>query len=354
MRAHPLFRFLLLIGFITGCVLLTFQYLLPLFIPFITAYILMRLLMPLIQYLQDRFSFPKPLAYGGTLLLFFILLGSGILLLGKYLIRQGRLLCTNASVYCQICSQTIQNGYDTICLSMDHYLRLKQGSTLEFVNTKLHMISDYSTEQFYQNTCQTVLSCIGGSVHFLLFLFITFISMIILCKDIEPLHQAYRQHRFYPAIHQVLHTMRKTGLTYLRAQLIILLINWFICSIGLCLIRNPYFILIGLGISLVDALPILGSGTILIPWGIYYIFQKEFYPAAILFTAYLITLFLREILEAKLMGDGMGMLSFFTLASIYAGLQLYGICGIFLGPFAVVLIRSIYQVWTKSSQGNTS
>lgn len=345
MRAHPMFRFLLLISLITGCVLLAFHYLLPLFLPFITAYILMRLLLPFIQYLQKRFSFARWLAYGGTLLLFFLTIGGSILLLGKYLIRQLRLLCTNASVYGQICCQTIQSGCDKLCLSMDHYLRLRQGSTLNFINTKLQTITDHSAEQFYQNAGKTAMNWIGGSVQFLMFLLITGISMIILCKDMEPLHQAYRRHRFYPAIHQVLHTMRTTGLTYLRAQLIILLINWILCSVGLCLIRNPYFILIGLGISLIDALPILGSGFILVPWGLYFVFQQQFYPAAVLFTVYLATVLTREFLEAKLMGDGMGMLSFFTLAAIYAGLKLYGVCGIFLGPFAVVLIRAIYQVW---------
>ncbi len=345
MRAHPMFRFLLLISLITGCVLLAFRYLLPLFLPFITAYILMRLLLPLIQYFQSRFSLPKWLAYGGTLSVFFLLLVGAILLLGKYLIRQLRLFCTNASVYGQICCQTIQSGCDRLCLSIDHYLRLKQGSTLDFINAKLQTINDHSTEQFYQNAGKTALSCIGGSIQLFMFLLITCISMIILCKDMEPLHQAYRRHRFYPAVHQVLHTMRTTGLTYLRAQLIILLINWILCSIGLCLIRNPYFILIGMAISVIDALPILGSGVILVPWGLYFVFQQQFYPAAVLFTAYLATVLTREFLEAKLMGDGMGMLSFFTLAAIYAGLKLYGVCGIFLGPFAVVLIRAIYRVW---------
>lgn len=346
MHAHPLFRFLLLISLISGCVLLSFRYLLPLILPFVTAYILIRLLFPLIHFLQKRLSFPNWLAYGGTLTVFFSLLSGGILLLGKYLIRQCRLLCTNAPMYGQICCQTIESGCNKLCLSMDHYFRFRQGTTLKFINARLDSISDQSMERFYQGACQTALEWIGGSINLLWFLLITFIGMIMLCKDLEPIHEIYRKNRFYPQIHQVMHTMRTTGLAYLRTQVIIVFINWILCSTGLWLIRNPYFILIGLLISLIDALPVLGSGMILVPWGLYFIFQGQFYPAAVLLTTYLATLFTREFLEARLMGDGLHLFSFFTLASIFAGLKLYGISGIFLGPFSVVLIRAIYQVWT--------
>lgn len=346
MRTHPMFRFLVLISLITGCVLLTFRYLLPLFLPFVTAYILIRLLFPIIHFLQKRWSFPRWLAYGSTLVIFFSLLSGGLLLLGKYLIRQCRLLCTNVPMYGQICCQTIQNGCQQICQSMDHYFRFRQGTTLEFINTRLDSISDQSMERLYQGACKTAMNWIGGSMYLLWFLLFTFIGMIMLCKDLEPIHQAYHTNRFYQPIHQVLHTMRTTGLAYLRTQVAIVLIIWILCGIGLCLIRNPYFILIGLAIALIDALPVLGSGTILVPWGLYFIFQQQFYPAAVLLTVYLATLFTREFLEARLMGEGLHLFSFFTLASIYAGLKLYGICGIFLGPFSVVLIRAIYQVWT--------
>lgn len=349
LRNHPMFRFLLLISLISGAVLLAFKYLLPLFLPFVAAYILMRLLFPVIRWLRQRFHLSGRLAYGGTLAIFFTLLGSGLFYLGKYLIRQGQLLCINAPVYCQIGIQTVSSYCDKTCLRIDRYMQLKSGSTLTFVSNRLSDFSEHSAGQIYTRASRTALSWIGGSMHLFMFLLITFIAMIILCKDMEPLHNAYRNHRFYPAIHKVVHTMRETGLLYLKAQLIIILINWAVCSLGFYLIRNPYFVIIGLTISLIDALPFFGSGIVLIPYGFYFIFKNQFYPAAILFTVYLITLFIREILEAKLMGDGMGMLSFFTLASIYAGIKLYGICGIFLGPFSIVLIRAIYQVWNDTT-----
>lgn len=107
--------------------------------------------------------------------------------------------------------------------------------------------------------------------------------------------------------------------------------------------------MIGLFISIFDAFPILGSGMILIPWGLVNYSMVLFSAAAVLLTAYLLTVFTRELLEARLIGSNLNTLPFFTLASIYIGISLYGVCGIFLGPFAVVLIRSIYQIWMRSA-----
>ena len=135
----------------------------------------------------------------------------------------------------------------------------------------------------------------------------------------------------------------------MRSQLIIIGCNWAICTIAFLLIRNPYCIVIGLFISIFDAFPILGSGMILIPWGLVKLFHGSFFAAAVLLTAYLLTVFTRELLEARLIGSNLNTLPFFTLASIYIGISLYGVCGIFLGPFAVVLIRSIYQIWMRSA-----
>lgn len=196
------------------------------------------------------------------------------------------------------------------------------------------------------NAGQIFSGCINVFAHVIALVFIILISMIVLCRDISNIHNSYAKNRFYPQIHKIMHTLKETGLGYLKSQGIIICVNWLICSIAFALIKNPYFILIGLLISIIDALPILGSGIILCPVGIYYIFHSNFAYAAILFTAYIITIFVREILEAKLLGNNMNILPFFMLVSIYIGLKIFGISGIVLGPFAVVIIRTVYETFS--------
>lgn len=69
----------------------------------------------------------------------------------------------------------------------------------------------------------------------------------------------------------------------------------------------------------------------LLPWGFFLFLSKEYLNASILFTAYIITLLIREILEARLLGDGMHLNAFVMLAAIFIGIELFGIGGILLG-----------------------
>ena len=88
---HPLlYRFGVLTG-ITICVYLVFRYLLHLFLPFILAYLLMRMLFPVIWFLRHHCHFPKWLAYGGTLTVFFGAVFGTVLAVIWQLLRQIRL-----------------------------------------------------------------------------------------------------------------------------------------------------------------------------------------------------------------------------------------------------------------------
>lgn len=222
---------------------------------------------------------------------------------------------------------------------------MQDGTTLNFASEKISLLQSGYVDKLVNNAGQIFSGCINVFAQVIALIFIILISMIVLCRDIEHIHNSYAKNKFYPYIHKIMHTLKETGLGYLKSQGIIICTNWFICSAAFMLIKSPYFILIGLLISLIDALPILGSGMVLCPVAIYYIFHNNFGYAAILFIAYIITIFVREILEAKLLGNNMNILPFFMLVAIYIGLKIFGISGIVLGPFAVVIIRTIYETF---------
>ncbi|CCZ51867.1 MAG: AI-2E family transporter [Clostridium sp.] len=349
MNAHPLLRQLLIITFISGAVLLSFKYVLPLIFPFLFAYTLMRSLMPIVLFLQKKCHLPKWLAANGTLLLISLAFLGVFLLIGWLLFQQCKLLLTNLSIYHQIYTKSIESCCHNILQHLDYYLGLQKGSCLIFAKEQFHNLDPSSFTNLYQNIGRIALQCMGSSMRVCAFLLIVIVSFIVLCKDYDHLHTMIHKNRYFSVLSELGHTMWNTGFAYMRSQLIIIGCNWAICTIAFLLIRNPYCIVIGLFISIFDAFPILGSGMILIPWGLVKLFHGSFFAAAVLLTAYLLTVFTRELLEARLIGSNLNTLPFFTLASIYIGISLYGVCGIFLGPFAVVLIRSIYQIWMRSA-----
>ena len=92
---------------------------------------------------------------------------------------------------------------------------------------------------------------------------------------------------------------------------------------------------------MVDILPIFGTGTILIPWAAVCLLTGSFSQAAGLVVIYVLTYFLRELLEARMMGKQMGIGSLEMMSAMYAGLKLFGIWGLFLGPIGWILIKEI-------------
>ena len=343
MHTQSLVRTLAIITIIAICVCVSFKYLLPLVFPFILAYMFMRMLLPAIRFLYTKAKLPVWFAYGSVLTVFF-LSASGIFILLVWLIcRQFQLLVNNFPIYRQLYNDLFVNCLYKCCHCIDYYFSIQDGTSLNFVNEKISMLKSEYIDTIFSNAGQIFSSCISVFTRVITLIFITTIGMIVLCKDISIIHNNYRKSRFYEQIHKIMYTLKTTGLSYIKSQSIIICANWFVCSIAFMFIKNPYFVIIGLLISLIDALPILGSGIILCPVGIYYIFKSNFLYAAIIFTAYIITIFVREILEAKLLGNNMNILPFFMLLSIYAGLKIFGISGIVLGPFAVVITRAIYD-----------
>lgn len=350
---HPLWYQLFLITFITLLVYLSFRYLLPLILPFVLAYLLMRMLLPAVRFLRQRWHLPSGLSYTLTLSAFFLALGGGITLLLWKLCSQLRLLFCNFPVYYQICRQEFSAQSERLCYCLDNIFAMKQGTSMDFFNGHLEDLAERCNELLSTQAAPLLASCFSASVRFFVVLFMTIISMIILCKDMPLLHRAYHNSSFYPLLHEIGCTLKKTGLAYLKSQCIIIAVIWLVCSCGLLLIKNPYAILLGLGISLFDAFPVLGSGFILVPWSIVNVFQRDYFSAAVLLTVLVLNILLRELLEAKLMGNNMGLIPFAMIISIYIGIYLFGIPGIFLGPFGTIAIQTLYKLAYRPASSDT-
>ena len=134
------------------------------------------------------------------------------------------------------------------------------------------------------------------------------------------------------------------GIAYVKTQVILILLVSITCTIGLFFIKNPYALLFGLAIGIFDAFPVLGSGLILIPWAVISFIRGRVVAGAVLLTLYGICQFLREYLEPKLLGGKMGISPVHSLMSVYIGYELFGFLGLFLGPFGLVLVKSLWRV----------
>ena len=143
---------------------------------------------------------------------------------------------------------------------------------------------------------------------------------------------------------QIKQELSGAGIAYVKTQVILILLVSTVCTLGLLLIKNNYAMLFGVTIGIFDAFPVLGSGFILVPWAVISFIKGKAFSGAILLTLFGICQFMREYLEPKLLGGKMGIRPVQSLMAVYIGYELFGVFGLFLGPFGLVLIKSIWKV----------
>ncbi len=128
---------------------------------------------------------------------------------------------------------------------------------------------------------------------------------------------------------------------YIRAALIIMVITFTELLIGLSIIGVEYALLLAFLIAIIDALPVLGAGGVLIPWSLYSFITGDIRMGVSVIVLYLVVLVIRQIVEPKVVGQQIGVYPLVTLLAMYIGLKLIGFAGLILGPITFLLIRNI-------------
>ena len=136
--------------------------------------------------------------------------------------------------------------------------------------------------------------------------------------------------------------------SYIKAQIILMTICFFELLIWLNLLsflklNVPYPLLMSIIICLIDALPILGAGTILIPWAIISFALGDIKLGIMLIIIYLFVLSVRQMLEPKLVSQNLGVHPLITLISMYSGFKIFGVIGFLIGPVVMIILKNVFS-----------
>jgi sporulation integral membrane protein YtvI len=139
----------------------------------------------------------------------------------------------------------------------------------------------------------------------------------------------------------------KTLGCYLKAQGILILISFIISLIGLFIysiigLNVPYPLITAVGIAIVDALPIFGSGTIMVPWAIFSSFNGDITLGICILVLWIIMSIVRQVIEPKIVSGQIGIHPIFTLIAMYTGFKFIGFFGIFIGQIVLIILKEIY------------
>ena len=331
-------KLLRLIG-TTGAVYLVFRYLLPQVVPFLLAVFVAKLLEPAVNWCYRKTRISK------RIISFILLLATvaGVLLFAGTTIvasiRQFTMLVRNLPRYQNLWYGTTEN----LCCHMDDMFGLADGVTMGFVQTNITKMGAVFSENITPKLTIYAKNALLSLFELGLVVFIFFIATIMIMGSREELKQGFSQNFLFQRLKPVLRKIKGSGFSYLKAQGIIIFIVSCVCVLGLYLIGNPYAVLFGIGIGIFDAFPVVGSGSILVPWAVFHILCKDMKSAAILISVYLVALVIREVLEPKLLGNCLGVHPLYMLMAIFVGVKVFGVGGIVLGPVGFITIRYLME-----------
>ena len=130
-------------------------------------------------------------------------------------------------------------------------------------------------------------------------------------------------------------------LSYLKAQLIIETIIFAVLFAGFFYLGVRYSLLLAFFAALVDAVPILGTGTVLVPMALFNFLTNNMSLGWGLLILYGVAILTRQLCEPKIIGNKLGIHPLLTIFALYSGMKLFGITGLILGPIAAIFIKNL-------------
>lgn len=182
-----------------------------------------------------------------------------------------------------------------------------------------------------------VLGVVGG------FLVTFIIAAVLLAKDYDDIMNRMLEREECHVLLEVICGIIRYIATFVKAQLIIISLMACLAAVVLGVFNIQQGVLWGILAGLLDALPFIGTGIVLFPLALVQLFNGYYGKALVCVLLYIACIFLRELLEPKLIGKRLGISPIAVLVSIYAGIQLFGIGGIIKGPLGFIIIYETYQ-----------
>lgn len=184
----------------------------------------------------------------------------------------------------------------------------------------------------------------SGVPKMIFFIVAMLLSCIYFCLDLENMVAFIRQNMTKSSFAALVKVKRASFSAigkYIRANFIIFLMTAAELTTGFLIIGVKYALLIGVATAFIDILPIFGSGTVLIPFAVYGFLSGDLRLGMGILILYAIVTIVRQLSEPRIIGKNLGVHPLVSLAAVYAGYSLFGICGMIFLPIITVIAKNI-------------
>ena len=176
----------------------------------------------------------------------------------------------------------------------------------------------------------------------LIFVLVTVVSSIYFAIDLERINGAVKRvlpKKISDALVSFKNRFLVAILKYLRSYLIIMLVMFVIMLFGFIILKVKYAVLLAFLVSLLDALPLIGIGTVLVPLSVYEIIFGNVRRGVGLIILFIIAELIRQFAEPKIVGESLGIHPALSLVILYLVYFFFGVLGLLLVPLVTVVIK---------------
>lgn len=314
--------------------------------PFVAGWIISMMAHPVIEYLEKKVKLPKK--FGSAILiaavitgiivvLYFAVRGIALLVIGfiqdapdirHEIMRQGMIFQKKIEQFLSILPPSFGKQFDQW-----------SGSIGELFKKAASSAGDYGVAHA-GGVAKGVTSGLLGLVVMLFAAYMFSLEREKLIAWYEKCIPGFVKHKINVFMKNSVGVLVSYCLAQLKIMIVIIAILWigfFIAGIGHSFI---YSVLVGI----VDIFPILGTGTVIIPWAIFKLIIGDIKTAVILLIIYAICLVLKQVLQPKMMGDSMGISALTTIFLIYVGLKFGGLGGMLLALILGMFVINLYRL----------
>ncbi len=338
---------------ITVCIIVAIWLILwflgPVLLPFALGLLVAKAAEPPMKSLIRQFKLPRWLAAGLCVTMLYILLVLLVMLVCQLLCREIQSLIQALPAAAQSAAAPIARLEQSLLRLASRFpdgigLALEEGIR-EFFRTGAGL-----ADTLYHRLFSFVSALLLKTPDLALFILTAVLSGFMIASELPQLRSLWKTRvptSWQMRLHTLLDRIKRTLGAWFRTQLKLMAVTFLVLTAGFLLLRTSYPLLFGLLIALIDALPVFGSGTILIPWGLFQFLQGDTFLGTGLLCLYGATALTRAALEPRMLGKQIGLNPLLTLLALYSGYRFLGIGGMILFPLGAMLAK---QFWSSPAE----
>ena len=325
---------------------LFFKYLFYPLLPFLTAFLIISATRPAVKYLSSRLGLPQKF----TITLFTLILVSLLAVLIYF--AASRLLYELVQLTGSFSSDSLSGFLSDLSERITEFLEGLPGGNIskeltESVAEKVRRLDKLAVSAA-QKLMPTILEKLMRFLSFfpsaVIFVVLMFVAMFYIGCDYDSsiaFFSAQLSGKAKNTAREIKRQFLYTCSDLFKAYFLITLITFSELLTGFFILKVRYAVLLAVVTAIVDMLPVLGTGTVLVPWGLVCIIIGDSGRGIGLLALYGTITVIRQIIEPKIVGASIGLYPLITLVAMYCGLKIMGFSGLFVFPIITIVVKSL-------------